>query len=73
MVLVVLLRLEVFFWICIEFPFASSRAEIIRLPLVFGFASGGLGINVHATYRIFYHNEVLSWIRMTQLYSFFIK
>ena len=69
MVLVVILRLEVFFRICIEFSFASGGAEIIRLPFIFGFAGRALGIYIHTTNRIFYHREVLSWVRMTQLYS----
>jgi len=54
------LWLEIFFRFRIEGPFAAEGAKVIGLALVLGFAGGGLGINVHATYRIFYHNEVLS-------------
>lgn len=44
----------------VECPLAASRAEVIRLPLVIGLASGLLGIYVHAAHGIFYHRMLLS-------------
>jgi hypothetical protein len=53
------LSFDVLLWLFIESLFATSRAEIIRLPLVFGFASSGLGINVHTANGVFYHQSHL--------------
>src|SRR3990170_1025044 len=52
----------VLFWLFLKGSLAAIRAEIIRLSLVLVLAGGSLGINVHATHRIFYHrSHLLSW------------
>ena len=66
MMLAVFCWFGIFFRLLVELFFASGRAEIIRLPIVFGFVGGCLGVDVHAAYGIFYHREVLFWaIRIT--------
>ena len=57
---------DVFLRILIKRPLAPRSAEIIGLPLVFGFSGGCLGINFHTTYGIDY------CIRHT-IYPFLLK
>ncbi|MDP1714924.1 MAG: hypothetical protein Q8L41_09275 [Anaerolineales bacterium] len=39
---------KIFFRVLVKSLLATERAEIIGLPVVFGLASGGRGVNVHA-------------------------
>jgi hypothetical protein len=39
----------------IEGFLAARCAEVVNLALIIRFASGGLGVNVHATNGVFYH------------------
>jgi len=65
-------RLDIFFRVLVKVLFASAGTELIHLPFIFRLKGSGLRINVHAAYRIFYHNEFLSWaVRITQLYTLF--
>ena len=55
MMLTVFCRFDIFFRFCVKGPFASGRAEIIGLPLVFRFTGSSFGVNIHTTYGIFKH------------------
>jgi len=46
---------QVLLWIFIEGSLASRGAKIIGLSLVVRFSSSGLGIDIHATHRVFTH------------------
>jgi hypothetical protein len=70
--LVVFLRLDVFFRLLVEIFFTTRGTEIISLPLIFRFVGRSLGVDIHATYRIFYHFDLLSRaIGISILYTFF--
>jgi hypothetical protein len=42
-------------WLLIEGFLAARCAEVVSLALKFRFASGSLGVNLHATNGVFYH------------------
>ena len=44
----------ILFRLLVEGLLASERAEVIRLPVVFGRAGGSVGINIHVAYRVMY-------------------
>jgi hypothetical protein len=52
-------RFDVFLRLFVESLLTASRAEIISLAFVLGFAGGRFGVDFHATYGIFYHVRYL--------------
>jgi hypothetical protein len=47
--------LDVLAWFLIEGFLAARCAEVVSLTLIIRFASGSLGVNLHATNGVFYH------------------
>jgi hypothetical protein len=54
MVVSVFVVSKILFRLLFESLLASERAKVIGLPVVFGLASGGGGINIHAAYGVMY-------------------
>ncbi len=46
---------EILFRVLVESLLTAERAEVESLPVVFGFASSGRGVNVHAADGVFDH------------------
>lgn len=62
---------EIFLWILIKRFLAAGGTEVIGLPLVFGRASRGRGVNIHSTngvvYCICHINHLLLFNRIIAL------
>jgi hypothetical protein len=48
-------RLDILAGFLVEGFLTARRAEVIGFALVFGLASGGLGVNIHAANGVFFH------------------
>jgi hypothetical protein len=59
MVLIVLMRHQVFRRLPVEIRLASGATEIVCLPIKFGLVGSGFGIYIHSTNRILFHFEFL--------------
>ena len=53
------LSFDVLLRLFFEGLFATSRAEVVRLPLVIGFTGSGFRINIHTANRVFHHKSHL--------------